>query len=110
MGMNYYAVKNRPSCYEPIHIGKSSFGWLFHFEENEYWSSYPEVKKWLQENTIGPDSEYVIVNEEDEIVSYEDLIAKIDQKQSDPKNLENPDNFTYCNNVDGYRFSKGYFS
>lgn len=52
MGCNYYAVLKKPTVREPIHIGKSSCGWLFHFQDNEYWHSYPEVKTWLQENVV----------------------------------------------------------
>lgn len=110
MGMNYYCVKKTPSCREPIHIGKSSFGWLFLFNDNEYWHTYPQVKTWLQENVVAEDGEYVIIDEEDKIITYEELINKIDEKQKDPRNLSNPDNFSNAKNIDGYRFSSGYFS
>lgn len=53
---------------------------------------------------------YIILDEYDREVSYDELISTIDKKQSDPFNYQNPDNFKYCDNVDGYRFSKGYFS
>ena len=110
MGMNYYSVKKRTTCREPIHIGKSSYGWLFNFQDNEYWHTYPQVKQWLKDNTTKEDSEYVIIDEEDRIVTYEEFIQKVEDKQNDPKNLANPDNFTYAKNIDGYRFSEGYFS
>ena len=110
MGMNYYVVKKRPTCREPIPIGKSSYGWLFNFQDNEYWHTYPQVKQWLKDNTTKEDSEYVIIDEEDRIVTYEEFIQKVEDKQNDPKNLANPDNFTYAKNIDGYRFSEGYFS
>lgn len=110
MGMNYYAVKKMPTCSEPIHIGKSSFGWLFLFNENEYWKNYDEVKAWLEYNVNSTDAQYVIIDEEDRIITYEELINKIDEKQKDPRNLQNPDNFVWAKNVNGYRFSSGYFS
>lgn len=33
MGTNYYAVRNKPTVESPHHIGKSSAGWLFNFQE-----------------------------------------------------------------------------
>jgi hypothetical protein len=35
MGTNYYAVKNGPTIQELVHIGKSSAGWLFNFQQQE---------------------------------------------------------------------------
>lgn len=117
MGTNYYAVKSRPSVQVPIHIGKSSIGWLFNFQsQNEkyteppvVWNTYNQVKDWLKKYTVDS-KEYVIMNEYDEIVSYEDFINLVDEKQKDPKNLSNKDNFTYARNVDGYRFYDGDFT
>ena len=110
MGTNYYVVPNRPSVAEPIHIGKSSAGWLFHFQEqNEKWHeppiewhTYEQVVDWLQRFTVDTD-EYVIMDEYDRVVSLEKLINHIEEKQINCKS--NPDNFTYCKNVNGYRFS-----
>lgn len=110
MGTNYYAIKKVPTCKEPIHIGKSSVGWLFLFNENEYWHSYGEVKAWLEANVNSTTAEYVIIDEYDRIIDYKELIDKIDTKQKDPRNLKNPDNFSYARNVNGYRFAQGYFS
>lgn len=113
MGTNYYAVKRKPSISEPIHIGKSSVGWLFCFQyqnRNEYgeipcvWRTYNQVKDWLKKYTTGEDSPYVIINEYDEIISYDDFIDLVDTKQKDERNKKNPDNFEHCDNVDGYRF------
>lgn len=109
MGMNYYAVQKKPTCKRPIHIGKSSYGWLFDFHDTEYWHTYPQVKAWLKEHTIGDNADYIILNEEDEPISYKDFIDLVDKKQKDPMNLDNPDNFTYARNIDGYRFTQGDF-
>ena len=35
MGTNYYVVRDRPSQMEPVHIGKSSIGWLFGFQDQD---------------------------------------------------------------------------
>ena len=112
MGTNYYAVKNRPSIESPIHIGKSSAGWLFSFQsQNEkwhdppiVWNTYNQVCEWLYEHTV-ESQEYVIVNEYDEIVPYADFIDMVQEKKNDPFCANNPDNFHYARNVDGYRFT-----
>lgn len=109
MGTNYYVVPNRPSVTEPIHIGKSSMGWMFLFHEvNEpywdvpvVWHSYEEVVNWLQKYIVDS-CDYVIIDEYDEIIPPSDFIKMVEQKQEHFK--DNPDNFTYCKNVNGYRF------
>lgn len=53
MGTNYYVVPNRPSVETPIHIGKSSIGWMFLFHDVDepygdipvVWHSFDEVDK-----------------------------------------------------------------
>lgn len=108
MGTNYYAVRNRPTTDDPIHIGKSSIGWkfLFQSQNDKYnepqviWNTYDQVCEWLHKYTVETDN-YVIINEYDEVVSFDDLIKLIEDKQSE----HNPDDFTYARNVNGYRFS-----
>ena len=115
MGTNYYVVPNRPSVREPIHIGKSSAGWmfLFHDVEERYsepeivWHTYEQVMDWLEKYTV-QSKLFVIMDEYDRIVSLEELINRIQEKQISCKN--NPDNFTYCKNVNGYRFEEREFS
>lgn len=112
MGTNYYAVKNRPTTGQPIHIGKSSMGWLFLFQTqndswNEppvVWNTYDQVKEWLHKNTVENDN-YVIINEYDEIISFDDFFDLVESKQKDEHCLSNEDNFAYSKNVNGYRFS-----
>ena len=117
MGTNYYAVPNRPSCREPIHIGKSSFGWKFCFQtQNDHWNEPPvvwntfnQVKEWLCKYTV-EEKTYAIVDEYDQIIPYEELIELIDAKQNDEFSRSNKENFDYARNVDGYRFSDEEFS
>lgn len=112
MGTNYYAVRNRPTTEEPIHIGKSSLGWKFNFQtQNEkwneppvVWNTYDQVYEWLHKYTVESDL-YVIIDEYDEIISFDDFVALVEKKQSE----NNPDDFTYSKNVNGYRFSDGEF-
>ena len=112
MGTNYYAVRNRPTTHDPIHIGKSSIGWRFLFQrQNEkysepqvIWNTYEQVRDWLKKYTVDS-NEYVIMNEYDEIVSFDDLMELIEAKQSE----ENTDNFAYAENVNGYRFTGEWF-
>ena len=117
MGTNYYAVRTRPTVEDPVHIGKSSWGWLFLFQsqDNSYhyppivWNSYDEVKDWLRKYTVDS-NDYVIMDEYDNIVQLDELIDIVDEKQNDPYNLENPNNFREgVRNVDGYRFDDRWF-
>ena len=117
MGTNYYAVRNRPTVYAPIHIGKSSLGWLFNFQaKNDRWSeppviwnTYEQIKEWLYKHTV-QDKDFVIMNEYDEIVSFDNFFELVDDKQEDIGNKNNSDNFRYARNVNGYRFTDEEFS
>ena len=114
MGTNYYVVPNRPSVSEPIHIGKSSYGWKFLFEiqHNPWWDgppvnwdTYEEVLDWLKKNTVESDS-YVIIDEDDRLISYDDFVELVQEKQKE----KNPHDFSHAENRGGYRFVKGDFS
>lgn len=89
-----------------IHIGKSSGGWLFVFQDSEFWHSYKEFKKF----TMNMSDEWVIINEYNEVVTNKELLELIDEKQRDKDNIKNPDNFNYDRNVNGYRFTSTDFS
>ena len=116
MGTNYYAVRNRPTTEDPIHIGKSSYGWMFLFcRHNDQWhdppivwSTYKQVKEWLKKYTVDK-KDYVIIDEYDEVHTLEEFTKMVDEKQKDPNVKKNPDNFRYSDNVDGYRFTDGPF-
>ena len=117
MGTNYYAVKNRPTVSDPIHIGKASIGWLFHFHQvNDKWheppiewNTYNQVIDWLKKYTVDT-KEYVILDEYDRQISLDDFIEMVQRKQNDPDCRDNPDNFSYTSrNVDGYRFDDAEF-
>lgn len=62
----------------------------------------------LKKHTVDT-QEFVILNEYDEIISYDDFIRLVEDKQHDEHCLSNTDNFAYARNVDGYRFSDGEF-
>lgn len=117
MGTNYYVVPNRPSVHEPIHIGKSSIGWMFNFQSQHdpwheppiEWNTFEQVRDWLYKNTV-QSNEFVIMDEYDKIIPFDELMELIEDKQNDPYCRDNPDNFDgYTRNVNGYRFSDGYF-
>ena len=118
MGTNYYAVRNRPSLEEPHHIGKSSAGWLFNFQDQEVtwndppveWHTWPQVKDWLKKYTVDS-TVYVIMDEYDEIIPYDNFVALVEAKQKDPFDRDNPENFSYrgTRNIDGYRFTQEEF-
>ena len=113
MGTNYYAVKNKPTVLSPIHIGKSSMGWKFCFHKvcsfenhinDEPLNTFPQWKKFLEEQTAN--GNIVIMNEYDEVVSLDEFLVLVESKQKE----NNPDDFTYSDNIDGYRFESGEFS
>ena len=114
MGTNYYAVINRPSIHGGLHIGKASGGWKFLFNRTNYswgepevhWNSYEDVCAWLKCHVV-EDKDYVILNEYDEIVSYDEFIKIVEYHQEEGKS--NPENFKYCDNVNGYRFTSEEF-
>ena len=108
MGTNYYAVRTRPTCEEPIHIGKASAGWKFLFQTHYeiwheppiIWRRYEDVIRWLKIYTVD-NPKYVIVDEYDEIVSIHEFEKLVEMHQE----AENNEMFLDCRNVDGYRFS-----
>lgn len=113
MGTNYYAVMKKPTITDPIHIGKSSLGWKFLFHSVSSFENYINdesldtygkwvnfLKEYTENDTI------VIMNEYDEEVSLTDFIELVQRKQLET----NDDNFGYCDNVEGYRFTSGEFS
>lgn len=109
MGTNYYLVKNRPSIDSGLHIGKSSFGWRFLFHKPSIWvvdrplNTYGKWRDYLKETTES--GTHVIMNEYDEIVSYEAFINMVQEHQK----YYHPDMFEYCENIYGYRFANGEF-
>lgn len=117
MGTNYYVVRNRPTTDDPIHIGKNSYGWLFLFEAHNdtwadppiIWNTFDQVKEWLKKYTIDS-TDYVIIDEYDEIVPYDEFVSMVETNQNDVFSLSNEDNFKHCRNVNGYRFSDQEFS
>lgn len=104
MGTNYYAVKKQPTVFDDgcIHIGKSSAGWKFLFHDCEWFHTFPQVKKFLEDNT----DDYVILDEYDEQHSIDDFLDVVAEHQK----TENKDDFEYgVKNIDGYRFREGEF-
>lgn len=113
MGTNYYAVKNKPTIFSPIHIGKSSMGWKFCFHRvcsfenyisDEPLNTFPQWKKFLEEQTSN--GNIVIMDECDRVISLDDFLKMVEIKQKE----NNFDDFAYADNIDGYRFTDGYFS
>ena len=113
MGTNYYAVKNKPTVFSPIHIGKSSMGWKFCFHKvcsfekhitEEPLNTFPQWKNFLEEQTAN--GNIVIMDEYDRVISLDDFLKMVEIKQK----VNNPDDFTYSDNIDGYRFESGEFS
>ena len=113
MGTNYFVVSTKPTVCHPIHIGKSSAGWKFLFHRVDVWDNYfsndplntfPQWKKFLEKQTAN--GNIVIMNEYDKVVPLDEFLRMVEEKQSE----NNPDDFTYADNIDGYRFTGGEFS
>lgn len=73
------------------------------------WHTYPQVKQRLYDLTVA-NSNFVIMDEYDKIVSYDDFIELVEWKQTDRGCKSNPDNFSFAKNIDGYRFTGREFS
>lgn len=104
MGTNYYAVKKKPrivKVYDNFHIGKSSLGWKFCFQEQEQYHNFEEFKEFILNN-----KEWRIEDECGREIKPEELLDLIERKQKE----NNPDDFTYDKNVNGYRFCDTDFS
>ena len=98
MGTNYYAVKKKPrivKVYDEIHLGKSSCGWKFVFQEQEQYHNFEEFKDFILNS-----KEYIIKDEYGRKIKPQELLDLIEEKQKE----NNPDDFTYNKNVNGYRF------
>lgn len=110
MGTNYYAVRKEPCLYNrEIHLGKSSAGWLFLFQEHDEIHTFPQFVKWLENNV--DTGEWVLFDEYNKQITKEWLLELIEYKQKDIRCKNNPDNFSYgFKNIDGYRFSDSEFS
>ena len=88
-----------------IHIGKRSGGWKFLFQDQPgCFSTYEEFVKWLNINV--KTNKYTIKNEYEEEVPMEQMLDIINMAQQET----NINDFTGCDNRNGYRFLKGDFS
>lgn len=107
MGVNFYAVKSKPTIADDaiLHLGKSSSGWLFAFHWYPFIQDYEQFKEWLDKH-VGS-GEYVLLDSSDEQVSVAYLLNVIDRKQKQKLCLDNQNNFHKgVLNVNGYRFIK----
>ena len=107
MGTNFY-VKSEPcKCCgrseEDIHLGKSSVGWKFMLQSNDFnhYVNWLEMKGWL----VGKKIE----NEYGESITLEKFAKWVESNQLV---MENEDEFhqTGCVYLKGYKFYNGEFS
>lgn len=114
MGTNYYAVSRKPTTVHPLHIGKSSHGWKFHFRKYDAawevpfdWeyplNTYERWKEFLKANELN--GKMVILDEYDEPISCEEFLKLVAEKQKE----NNPYDFGNCENINGYRFDSREF-
>ena len=109
MGTNYYVknAKDCPTCGTPnsedLHIGKSSCGWKFLFDDE------------FVENVSQGFSGLCIVDEYDDLIDGELLAALIESKQSDKSHIEEFKKYKYISEddyyeIDGYEVAKFEFN
>lgn len=104
MGTNYYAIKKKPrviKVHDKIHLGKSSCGWRFAFQEQEQYHNFEEFKDFILNN-----NEWIIKDEYGDEITPEFLLELIDKCQKN----NNPENFKWSKNVNGYSFTDKDFS
>lgn len=112
MGTNYYWSKVLdicPTCGNKdtikIHIGKSSAGWKFLFNGDDY-------KSWNEWDSI-LDSSGEITDEYGEVWTWDDLVLKIEDKCDGLSSKDEANDEGYNSNGDywtdplGYEFAKG---
>lgn len=81
---------------DSIHIGKSSAGWKFLFNHNDwqYFTNIQEMKDWLKEQEI--ESEY------GEVMSFEEFWKMVEQKQKVQSRITGKNWYVF---KEGYEFS-----
>jgi hypothetical protein len=107
MGTNYYLRKpegetcehcGRADRYEELHIGKSSAGWKFCFDN--WYKEIPSFDAWKEILNKYPDK---IFNEYNERITVKELIELIEAKQKGGRS--EIDSSHEYEDKDGYRFS-----
>ena len=71
---------------------------------NDALNTFPQWKRFLEKQTSN--GNIVIMNEYDKVVPLDEFLALVERKQLE----NNPDDFTYADNIDGYRFTGDEFS
>jgi hypothetical protein len=109
MGTNYYYTKftRCKECghitQEEVHIGKSSFGWMFHFQ----YETFTDPKNWKQELK----GKY-ITDEYHKEISYDEFIDLVEVKQKTIEPKKDP-YFKFGENffiIENYLFFTGEWS
>lgn len=104
MGTNYYLeTYTCPHCglNQEYHIGKSSAGWRFLFDNFKDFETIDELKNFI--STRG-----IIIDEYDRIVKFEEFWNKVEEKQKEKEHKN--DELPLYYQIDGYDFMKGEWS
>jgi len=124
MGTNYYlrtAICKECRRYDTLHLGKHSFGWVFHLQYNngKFYTTWEQMKKWLKEKIEGGGKIFDEYGEEINLNSFIRLVQKL---QRDKKNRSHnnymkknfPYNLEYLKDtimdIDGFEFASYEFS
>ena len=96
MGTDYYLRKKKPRIvrvYDKLHLGKSSCGWWFNFQEQENIHSFEDVKKLIDSG------EYFIIDEYGKKHTPDEFYELVEHKKQNDK-FEGYG----AKNIDGYSF------
>jgi len=104
MGTNYdikYKICDKCGRYDELHLGKSSYGWRFALQANnfEYYKDWREMKIWLKK--MCKNNKGKIYDEYDEEVGLEEFITLVESKQLTKQYVDRFDGYRFCN----YEFS-----
>ena len=69
MGTNYYAYESYP--HNPQHIGKNSWGWVFHFQSFRDVNNLSKMRDYLKDKAI-----YDEYNEEFSLKNFWEMVEK----------------------------------
>ena len=108
MGMNFYAI-NKPCKHcgrsdGVIHLGKSSIGWAFALQANDFqwYKNWEEMKEWLKGK--------IIQDKYGKRVSRKEFVEWVENRKDikDPELVDYPSNMNLI--IGGYRFHNCQFS
>jgi len=85
-----------------IHVGKLSHGWKPLMQASEHFHSIQTLMQWHEENK----QDYIFINEEDEVVAFDEYLAEINDRNQNPEAKEHE----WSKGTDGFDWTHTRFS